>query len=290
MKENAPLPQEEHGRRTYVFRVSPVLRARALSACKERGCTLSDVARSGLVFIMRAEVDTEFLVDAAHCVDAAGKLLNKAAHDANSCALRFGDIPMQSKKDFQSFRALISSSISSATEASSALVQLRRAAALLPRAQMLLTDEAVSSSGKRFVCNAGVRLTDAERALLRMWPWPPAAVLRLALAVGSEPVGSLLVVVGPSEVALLNRSIVKWRTNARQIRVAALAVSEAQSSSRYLTAEEASECRLLLKQTTAAARGSLLSLREAVDPIAAACGGSFEERGIKVLSVGEVSR
>lgn len=278
-------------RRTYVVRLSPVLLSRALSVCESRGDTISALARAGLAMLSQGNVDIEFFASAAQLVDAAGALLNTAAHRMNSCARRFGDVPVRSAGDLETFERLVGGSAKASSLAASAIAPLCRAGTAIADAIVVMTDEASQNGRGRFTESVGVRLSASERGAMRTYPYGSAAALRLALsaAAGWEGEG-LLVVADPSSIAVLNRSVLRWRVNKIQIHSAASSVADAQLTSRYLSSSEAVSCRRLISYATAQADSALSSLERAMAPIAAAVEPVGAERGITVLSPMKESR
>lgn len=275
--------------RTCVFRVPATLSDAAVSACAERGCNMSDLARVGLDALGRAEVDTEFFGEAARCVDDAGKLLNAAAYRMNSCARRFGDVSCQSARDLEVFNQLVAGSCEASRAAASTLSPLRRAGAMAGSAGVVMTgegDRSMSAESANLTEYLGVRLSPDERARLRDAGRPTSATLRLALAVAIAWQGEgLLLVLTPSALATLNTAILRWCVNVEQVHVAASALREAQSTSRYLSALDAAACRRLLTQAVSQADTALSSLDLALGPLAVATETVCRERGAVLARV-----
>ena len=165
----------------------------------------------------------------------------------------------------------------------------RLVARFLAGCDCVLSDEPLELSEARFSSVVGVRLTDDERRALSTLSCAQAKgssqVARLAISVACRrtPEARAVIVARPRLVSDLNRSIVRWTTNANQIRSAASAVLRAQSDSRYLTYEESAALRARVRDAvgaTQAAYGALASLIAQVDAL---LGPACEERGLVLV-------
>lgn len=286
MEKNVSRPPDGRGKRPYVVRISPALRSRAVSACRGRCCTLSDLVRSGIAALSLAEVDTVYLPELVRCIDAAGTLLNSAAHGMNSCASRFGEVSTRNINELKTFEHLVVGSSEASSLAATATAPLCRAASYMDDVSFVMSDEAVVGGEGRYTCSCGIRLSDSERDALRKFPCGSAATLRLALTVATEWDGKgFLIVIEPSSVTEFNRAVGRWKTNVTQIHTAAKALAGTQSTSRYLSAQDAAKCRNLLSRAREQADGALFSLGRAVNPIAVATEAARAERNIVMFSV-----
>lgn len=276
-------------RRTYVVRLSPELHALVDAVCLDRHRSVSTLIRTGIAMLQTSRVDTECLPEMVEEIDAAGKLLNSAAHDMNACALRFSVARRLTADDRRRLVALVDSCADSGRNAGGMLSRARLVARQLPGCDCVLSDEPIEMGEARFYSVVGVRLNDSERRALSTLSCPQARsssqVARLAISVACRRTAGAhaVIVAGPRLVSNLNRSIVRWTTNANQIRSSASSVLRAQSDSRYLTYEESAALRTKVEEAvgaTQAAYGALAMLIAQMDELLSqAC----EERGLVLV-------